>query len=126
MIGENTVMLKDILKRIDKRLEAVGLAESNAAKVAGLSKDAIRNIRRAVDDGNDRKGISTNTLVALAPVLQTTAAWLLDETGPETMPPERLRDVLVRASDAPVAVQERIIHFAEYELGSYKSRDTAA
>lgn len=71
-------MLKDILARIDQRLEFTGLSESGAAKNAGLSADAIRNIRRAVNKGEDRRGVSTNTIAALAPVLKTTTAWLLE------------------------------------------------
>lgn len=71
-------MLRDVLKRIDERLEAMGLKESKAAKMAGLSDSAIRNIRRAVNDGKDTQGVSILTLEKLAPVLDTTPGWLLD------------------------------------------------
>jgi transcriptional regulator with XRE-family HTH domain len=70
------IMLEQILARIDARLEAVGLAESAAAKKAGLSDSAIRNMRRAVKAGK-KQGASIKTLEALAPVLKTTPAWLL-------------------------------------------------
>lgn len=77
-------MLDDVLRRIDKRLQVVGLTESAAAMKAGLSNSAIRNWRRAVKDGQGKKrGASFKTLEALAPILKTTAAWLLDEVGPE-------------------------------------------
>lgn len=66
------------MKRIDERLEAMGLKESKAAKMAGLSDSAIRNIRRAVNDGKDTQGVSILTLEKLAPVLDTTPGWLLD------------------------------------------------
>lgn len=82
-------MLAEILARIDRRLEAVGLAESKAAKLARLSDSAIRNIRRSVEEGKDNQGVSTKTLASLAPVLRTTPAWLGfgvgDETGSDTL-----------------------------------------
>jgi len=75
-------MLKDVLARIEHRLKVVGIAASAASTTAGVSIDAIRNLKRAVKDGK-RKGISTSTLVALAPVLKTNVAWLLDGVGDE-------------------------------------------
>ncbi len=42
--------------------------------------DAIRNLKRAVKNG-DRRGVTTETLAALAPVLKTSAAWLLEGHG---------------------------------------------
>lgn len=80
-------MLKDVLDRIDRRLKEVGLSATAASKKAGLGEDAIRNLRRAVEK-DDRVGISTKTLTALAPVLGTTASWLLEGSGP--------REALVR------------------------------
>lgn len=70
-------MIEDILNRIKSRLDALGLSESEASERAGLSRDAIRNMRRAVGS-NRREGVSTRTLTALAPVLETTASWLLE------------------------------------------------
>ncbi|MBA3576219.1 MAG: helix-turn-helix transcriptional regulator [Sphingomonas sp.] len=75
-------MLKDILTRIDRRLVAKNLAESAAATKAGLSNSAIRNMRRAVKAGKNQ-GASIKTIEALAPVLGTSSAWLLEERGPE-------------------------------------------
>jgi phage repressor protein C with HTH and peptisase S24 domain len=75
------IMLRDILARIDERLEEVGLSESRAAKLAGLSDSAIRDIRRVVKAGKEDAGVSTRTLAKLAPVLRTTMEWLL--TGGE-------------------------------------------
>jgi phage repressor protein C with HTH and peptisase S24 domain len=76
-------MLSDVLERINKRLEAVGLSESGAALKAGLSADAIRNMRRAVAAGKTQTGASIKTLSALAPVLKTSVGWLLEESGAE-------------------------------------------
>lgn len=76
-------MLKDILERIDARLDAVGLSESKAAKLAGLSDSAIRDMRRALKSGRRSAGISTRTINALAPILQTSPSWLLEAAGDE-------------------------------------------
>ncbi|MGQ0446194.1 MAG: S24 family peptidase [Beijerinckiaceae bacterium] len=71
--------LEDILARIEGRLLALGLS-AHAASRAANRPDAIRNLKRALKN-HDRRGITTETLVALAPVLQTTAAWLLEGVG---------------------------------------------
>jgi hypothetical protein len=70
--------LADVLARIAGRLKAVGLS-AHAASLAAGKPDAIRNLRRAVKNG--RLGINIETLTALAPVLKTTAAWLLEGVG---------------------------------------------
>ncbi|TIW28715.1 MAG: hypothetical protein E5V63_04360 [Mesorhizobium sp.] len=77
-------MIEDILGRIDQRLTALDLKESRAAKLAGLSDSAIRDIRRAVAGGRKNVGVSTRTLEKLAPVLETTVVWLVSGKGPET------------------------------------------
>jgi hypothetical protein len=71
--------LEDVLIRIESRLKALGLS-AHAASLAAKKPDAIRNLKRAVRSG-DRRGITTETLIALAPVLKTTAAWLLEGVG---------------------------------------------
>jgi hypothetical protein len=73
-------MLRDVLRRVELRLQAVKLTPNAASKKAGVP-DAIRNMRRAVEEG--REGVSTATLEALAPVLQTTAGYLIDGSGEE-------------------------------------------
>lgn len=75
-------MLNEILQRIQKRIKQLGLSESRAATLAGLSNSAIRDIRRGVEN-NSKSGVSSQTLIALAPVLKTTAGWLIDGTGEE-------------------------------------------
>jgi Peptidase S24-like len=74
--------LENILARIEDRLKEVGLS-AHAASVAAQRPDAVRNLQRAVKN-HDRRGMSTDTLVALAAVLETSAAWLLDGTGEQT------------------------------------------
>jgi hypothetical protein len=72
--------LQGIVKRIDERLEATGQTAAAASRAAGLSEDAIRNIRRAAKD-DARSGVSTNTIDRLAPVLETTVTFLLTGEG---------------------------------------------
>ena len=80
MYGYSTEMeLEDIVARIESRLKGVGLS-AHAASLAARRPDAIRNLKRAVKN-HDRRGITTETLVALAPVLKTTASWLLEGIG---------------------------------------------
>jgi phage repressor protein C with HTH and peptisase S24 domain len=74
--------LDSVLARIESRLKEVGLSAHAASREAG-KPDAIRNLQRAVKK-KDRRGIATDTLAALAPVLKTTAAWLLEGTGEAT------------------------------------------
>ena len=83
MFGYSTAMeLEDVLFRIESRLKAVGLS-AHAASLAANRPDAIRNLKRAVKN-HDRRGVTTETLMALAPVLKTTAAWLLEGVGEPT------------------------------------------
>lgn len=77
-------MLKDVLDRVEQRLLAENLSASAASKKAGLSEDAIRNLRRAVTDKNGRQGVTTRTIAALAGALGTNADWLLTGRGDET------------------------------------------
>jgi hypothetical protein len=78
--------LAAILARIQKRLAVLGMSEHAASKAAG-KESAIRNLRRAIGAEN-RQGVSTSTLAALAPVLKTTTAWLLSGEGQESVDPE--------------------------------------
>lgn len=75
-------MLSDILRRIEQRLAATKQTADAASKKAGVP-DAVRNLRRAVQSGDERKGVSTRTLELLAPVLQTSPGWLFTGVGPE-------------------------------------------
>lgn len=79
--------LDRVLARIERRLTALGKTANAASREAG-KPDAIRNIKRAVEDGG-RQGVSTSTITALAKPLHTTAAWLLSAIGPEEVDEER-------------------------------------
>ncbi|WP_232629128.1 S24 family peptidase [Methylobacterium sp. Leaf118] len=117
--------MHEILARIERRLEAVGLTESAASKLAG-KPDAIRNLRRALEkDG--RQGVSTATLNALAPVLGTTPVWLFAGAGPETVgePGEEnhaLADGPNEIGDAVLvnARLARVIYAGVVEAGSFR------
>ena len=60
--------------------------------MAAKKPDAVRNLRRAVQNG-ERRGITTDTLSALAPVLQTTASWLMEGTPESSATSTTLRIV---------------------------------
>lgn len=94
-------MLSEILSRIESRLKAVNLSAATASGMAGLSKDAIRNIQRAVESGKDDAGTSTTTIVKLAPILQTSASWLLEGEGDESV----ARDQTVRRVTVSAHIQ---------------------
>lgn len=89
-------MLKDILDRIEGRLEAVGLTATEASRRAGLSPDAIRNFRRAVRDGKE-SGASTKTLDKLAPILGVSLTWLMNGEGEDASSAPTVRKVTVAA-----------------------------
>lgn len=73
-------MLDQVVERVEARLRATNQSASAASAKAGLSKDAIRNMQRAAKNG-DRQGVSTATITALAPVLETSVGWLLEGAG---------------------------------------------
>lgn len=79
-------MLKDVLERIEKRLAELDLTAATASRQAGLSPDAIRNMRRKVEAGVDA-GVSTRTIQALAPVLGMTPAQIMGNDHEDDAPP---------------------------------------
>jgi hypothetical protein len=116
--GEITEMLDEILERIDRRLQVIKQTESAAAKNAGLSDSAIRDMRRAVKAGDVHRGVSTKTLIALAPVLKTTAAWLLEECGPEHLEGPEARELYEIMNRAPDGVRRAVLDFARFQMSS--------
>lgn len=110
--GQITEMqgLPQILARIDRRLAKLKLSDNAASKKAG-KPDAIRNARRALDAPN-RQGITLSTLEALAGALETTVAWLADETGPEeagdVRPPATSTDAQLRNELSQVDLGELV------------------
>ncbi|MBR1206988.1 MULTISPECIES: phage repressor protein [unclassified Bradyrhizobium] len=80
--------LKKIVSRIEKRLKALDLKAATASRKAGLSASAIRNLQRGAKGEIATKGANAATMSALAPVLKTSAGWLLDGAGPELVEPD--------------------------------------
>jgi hypothetical protein len=85
--GQSTGMkLGQILQRIEQRLRTLKISADKVSRLAG-KPDAIRNIRRAVKEG--RAGVNATTIAALAPILQTSQAWLLSGEGPVNQQPKK-------------------------------------
>jgi hypothetical protein len=89
--------LGSILKRIDKRLEAVGLTDRAASMAAGMSPDGIRTMRRQWLAKKQRTA-TAHTLGLLARPLQTTTEYLMNGIGAED-----IRDVRVQAAKVAIA-----------------------
>lgn len=73
---------EEILGRIFKRMNALGLSRNAVGIQAGLTRDIVRSIERGISSGRQR-GVSSSTIEKLAPVLRTTPQWLLSGEGPE-------------------------------------------
>jgi hypothetical protein len=116
-------MLQDVLRRVERRLQAVGLTPNAASKLAG-APDAIRNLRRAVEDG--REGVSTATLEALAPVLKTTAGYLIDGSGDEAAPEPVAVTGYVAAGSVAILFPEGPEPFDQVEAPRERTPDTVA
>lgn len=82
--------LKKIVARIEKRLKAVNLKAAQASRAAGLSDGAIQNLRRGARGKIATRGANATTFHKLAPVLKTTALWLMTGEGPEVAEPDHI------------------------------------
>ncbi len=119
-------MLNLINDRIQQRLSDLEITARAASLRAGLSADAIRNIERAVESGRD--GISTVTLLKLAPILQTTPSWLLEGGGsPESRAIPKLSWVSAgtfETTDAIMSTDEvKMIRVADLPDGDWVALD---
>jgi SOS-response transcriptional repressor LexA len=93
--------LNDLLKRVEQRLQTLGISAQAASEKAGLTKDAIRNLKRAALGKSDRKGISTRTAKQLAAALETTSGWLLSGEGEPTAGDLSSEDVAFGLTEGP-------------------------
>lgn len=96
-------MNSDLIRRIDERLDELGMSAEGASKKAGLSRSYLRALKRGA---NPR----TSNLVEIAKVLETTTSWLLEGTGPKEAPSqgtsEEYRDDVRPADvDAPLRTE---------------------
>jgi SOS-response transcriptional repressor LexA len=74
--------LGSVLARIDQRRQALVLSDRATSLAAGLSADALRNIRRQFREG-DQSGLREETKRGLARALLTSVEWLMTGVGPE-------------------------------------------
>jgi hypothetical protein len=114
----------DLIARIEKRLERVGLTIGKACSLAEVDSTFLRDLKR-----NPLRSPRVNTLAALAIPLKTTPAWLAYGVGDEEVEdPEAIAirvhadlvDVAKRLSDASPAVRNRVVGYAESILESDK------
>lgn len=69
--------IKEIVSRVDIRLEALGITATEASRRAGLGTDGVRSMKRSAKDPTRHQGVTVRTLERLAPVLGVTVPWLL-------------------------------------------------
>lgn len=67
----------DVLARIAKRANELGLSEAGLSKAAGLSKDGIRNWRRRFEAGDEVAGANVSSISKVATALGVSELWLL-------------------------------------------------
>jgi Peptidase S24-like len=82
LTGASGSDLGSVLARIDKRQRALVLSDRATSLAAGLSADALRNIRRQFREG-DQSGLRVGTKRGLARALLTSIEWLPTGVGPE-------------------------------------------
>lgn len=73
--------LNAIVARIEERLTELELTAERASLNSGLSRDGIRNLRRAARSGIVDGGAQARTLSMLTIGLKTNLRWLMDGIG---------------------------------------------
>jgi transcriptional regulator with XRE-family HTH domain len=76
-----------IMQRIDQRLNELGLSREAASKLAGKSRDFIRNIAKNPDKPTIPRG---DNLMALARVLECSPEFLLGHESETGVPPTKI------------------------------------
>jgi transcriptional regulator with XRE-family HTH domain len=104
-----------LAKRIQQRLEALEISESEACRRAGLAHTYIRDIRKGV-----KTSPRVDTLRRLAAVLGTTAEWLQTGKGEQTVDPQLQRVVDVW-DDLDGAEQVTVRKFVETLIAMKKA-----
>lgn len=104
--------LADILHRIDIRAKELstklGATTDRALSLkAGLSGDAIRNLRRKVEGDPDAiGGANAKTVSSLARILETTESWLIHGTEAT---PDSIALKMDRLSELDPAAYEQVV-----------------
>lgn len=94
-------------QRMERRLQKLGLSV-RAADSRARSKDAIRNVKRASDEGKAYSPRAV-TLDAIAVALRTSPEWLLHEMGPEEIEDVELARAALRlVSDKGTGASRKI------------------
>lgn len=78
----NPLSLSAILRRINQRLDRLGLSDRAASMAAGLSPGLIRSMRRQCEAGSQHS-MTLRTVQQLATALYTTSVWLQTGAGDE-------------------------------------------
>jgi SOS-response transcriptional repressor LexA len=81
--------IKDLVRRVNVRLEKLGVTHTQVSRNATGSTETIRNWMRAATAGK-KVGVAQRTLEAVARELRTNALWLSEEIGPEEGAPAEL------------------------------------
>lgn len=106
---------KSILNRIDKRLAALKrdgrpMSDRALSLAATGSPDTVRSIRRNMESGSQR-GISTETIIKLAPKLETSVEWLINGTGAETIRDHHIDSSDVLSDDSQPKRRTRVVGY---------------
>jgi hypothetical protein len=101
-----------ILKRIERRLEALDMSKRSASLAAGFSADMLYTTFRQFKEGT-QKGITDRTLSRLAVTLLTTPEWLMSGVGPEQIDPKAALHKRVKNGYAVTASHIPVLKIAE-------------
>ncbi|MGH1579056.1 hypothetical protein [Planktotalea sp.] len=115
--------IRNIIHRIDSRRaelpeQLASLTDRALSLKAGLSSDAIRNLRRRAEKNPDAAGgANANTISSLARVLETTESWLIHgtEATPDStaMKMDRLLELDPAAHDQVLGLLEILLEKQE-------------
>lgn len=116
--------MENFLERIEERLRFLRISASAACVAAGLSPDAIRNLQRTAKQGKT-PNVTLETLHKLAPVLQTTVAWLIGEEGASNAENDNNQDTVhaIRPRLIPVPIVGRAAAGHFYEADEFDQSD---
>lgn len=103
-------------KRIQARLDALGLSARAASLNAGLS---THYLRRVLSDAGT--SITTENLLKLAEALETTPEWLLLGRSPDQGPPEAA-ELIEIYTQLDSGERSTLIDFARWQLSSKQEK----
>lgn len=113
---------EEIFERIEQRRKQLRMSANAVGLAAGMSRDALRTMRRAISDGRQH-GVSSTTLARLAPALRTTVEWLTTGEGVEDV--GIAKETLVADAEAPESLPSFIL-FPSKEPSSVEAAELEA